>query len=53
MPQTNPDRETRRAAHEARVDAWIEPHLARRKRGEKHPVEDFLFRKLKITNNLA
>lgn len=33
----------RRAAHEARVDAWIEPHLARRRRGEKHPVEDFLF----------
>nr|WP_190249589.1 3-methyladenine DNA glycosylase [Dactylosporangium sucinum] len=33
----------RRVAHEARVDAWIEPHLARRRRGEKHPVEDFLF----------
>ncbi|MER7004032.1 3-methyladenine DNA glycosylase [Dactylosporangium sp. NPDC000555] len=35
--------EARRAAHEARVDAWIEPHLARRRRGRKHPVEDFLF----------
>jgi hypothetical protein len=33
----------RRAAHEARIDAWITPHLARRKRGEKHPVHDFLF----------
>jgi hypothetical protein len=33
----------RRSAHEARVDAWITPHLARRKRGIKHPVEDFLF----------
>jgi hypothetical protein len=34
---------SRRAAHEARVDAWIAPHLARRGRGERHPVEDFLF----------
>ncbi|WBB70496.1 3-methyladenine DNA glycosylase [Micromonospora sp. WMMD812] len=33
----------RRAAHEERVDAWLTPHLARRRRGEKHPVEDFLF----------
>ena len=33
----------RRAAHERRVDAWTAPHLARRKRGEKHPVHDFLF----------
>jgi hypothetical protein len=33
----------RREAHEARVDAWVEPHLERRRRGEKHPVEDFLF----------
>jgi hypothetical protein len=33
----------RRAAHEARVDAWTVPHLERRRRGEKHPVEDFLF----------
>src|SRR4051794_8561572 len=31
------------AAHEARVDAWVEPHLARRGAGVKHPVEDFLF----------
>ncbi|WP_433531900.1 3-methyladenine DNA glycosylase [Micromonospora sp. CA-263727] len=33
----------RRRAHEERVDAWLTPHLARRRRGEKHPVEDFLF----------
>ncbi len=31
------------AAHERRVDAWVRPHLDRRRRGEKHPVEDFLF----------
>ncbi len=33
----------RRDAHEARVDGWLGPHLERRKRGESHPVEDFLF----------
>ena len=33
----------RRTAHEARVDAWVGPHLERRRRGEKHPVLDFLF----------
>ncbi|MEU8298169.1 3-methyladenine DNA glycosylase [Micromonospora sp. NPDC048909] len=33
----------RQRAHEERVDAWLTPHLARRRRGEKHPVEDFLF----------
>jgi hypothetical protein len=33
----------RRAAHEARIDGWINPHLARRERREKHPVHDFLF----------
>jgi hypothetical protein len=33
----------RRAAHERRVDAWIGPHLERRRRGVAHPVEDFLF----------
>jgi hypothetical protein len=31
------------AAHAARVDAWVGPHLERRRRGTKHPVEDFLF----------
>ncbi|MBB5435049.1 3-methyladenine DNA glycosylase [Nocardiopsis composta] len=29
--------------HRARVDALVAGHLARRERGEKHPVEDFLF----------
>ena len=33
----------RAAAHEARVDAWTGPVLDRARRGEKHPVEDFLF----------
>ena len=33
----------RRAAHEARVDGWTAPVLARAARGEQHPVEDFLF----------
>ena len=33
----------RRAAHESRVDAWIEPHLVRRREGVAHPVHDFLF----------
>ena len=33
----------RAAAHEQRVDAWVQPHLERRRRGEKHPVHDFLF----------
>jgi hypothetical protein len=33
----------RRTAHERRVRAWTDPHQARQARGEKHPVEDFLF----------
>jgi hypothetical protein len=33
----------RRAAHESRVDVWVEPHLERRRRKVAHPVEDFLF----------
>jgi hypothetical protein len=33
----------RARAHAARVDAWVQPHLERRRTGEKHPVEDFLF----------
>jgi hypothetical protein len=33
----------RRDAHEARVDAWIRPHLERRRQRTAHPVEDFLF----------
>lgn len=33
----------RRRAHEARVRVWTDPHQARQSRGEKHPVEDFLW----------
>lgn len=33
----------RRRAHEARVDPWIAPRLARRSAGARHPVDDFLF----------
>lgn len=35
--------QARAAAHAARVDAFIEPHLARRGTSVKHPVHDFLF----------
>ncbi|HEX4083400.1 MAG TPA: hypothetical protein VHY22_00710 [Chthoniobacteraceae bacterium] len=30
-------------AHEKRVDAWADPHRALHRRGESHPVYDFLF----------
>jgi hypothetical protein len=40
---TRPQWQDRAAAHEARVDAWLSDHLDRRRRGEKHPVFDFLF----------
>jgi hypothetical protein len=33
----------RRAAHEERVDVWVQPHLERRRTRRAHPVEDFLF----------
>ncbi|HCB03577.1 MAG TPA: 3-methyladenine DNA glycosylase [Nocardioides bacterium] len=33
----------RAAAHEARVDALVGDHLARRRSSTKHPVHDFLF----------
>ncbi|GAA3442633.1 hypothetical protein GCM10018955_20710 [Planomonospora venezuelensis] len=33
----------RAEAHRRRAEAWTAPHLARRARGETHPVEDFLF----------
>ncbi len=33
----------RAAAHERRVDPWIAAHRERRRRGEPHPVLDFLF----------
>ncbi len=29
--------------HTARVEGWVLPHLDRRRSGQKHPVEDFLF----------
>ncbi|MBZ5737114.1 3-methyladenine DNA glycosylase [Nocardioides sp. GBK3QG-3] len=35
--------EPRAAAHAARVDAFVEPHLERRQTRVKHPVHDFLF----------
>ena len=35
--------EPRRTAHRARIETWTVPHLDRRSRGIKHPVEDFLF----------
>lgn len=37
------DWQSRRTAHEARVDPWIQPRLARQSRHERHAVEDFLF----------
>jgi hypothetical protein len=33
----------RTAAHEVRVDRWTAAHRERRRRGETHPVHDFLF----------
>ncbi|WP_235562041.1 3-methyladenine DNA glycosylase [Marmoricola sp. Leaf446] len=35
--------QARARAHAERVDVWVQPHLERRRRGEKHPVHDFLF----------
>ena len=32
-----------RASHEMRVDGWTGSHLDRRRRGQKHPVVDFLY----------
>lgn len=33
----------RAEVHDRRVATWTEPHLRRRSRGERHPVEDFLW----------
>jgi hypothetical protein len=33
----------RRAQHEERVRPWVDPRLERRKSGDKHPTDDFLF----------
>lgn len=30
-------------AHRARLAPYVDPHLARRRRGERHPVHDFMF----------
>lgn len=43
MPLAPAEWRERRAAHEARVDAWTAGYLERAARREKHPVEDFLF----------
>jgi hypothetical protein len=40
---TRDEWEPRAAAHAARVDAFVAPHLARRSGSVKHPVHDFLF----------
>ena len=40
---SEPEWQARRAAHAARMDAWLGPHQQRTARGEKHPVYDFLF----------
>jgi hypothetical protein len=34
---------SRQRAHAQRVEPWIVPRLSRRRRGERHPVDDFLF----------
>jgi hypothetical protein len=40
---TTPEWDERRSRHEAAVDPLVEGHLARRRTGLRHPVEDFLF----------
>jgi hypothetical protein len=40
---SEPEWSARQNAHEQRVDDLLADHLARRKHGIKHPVEDFLF----------
>lgn len=35
--------QARAAVHRDRVDVRVQPHLERRRRGEAHPVHDFLF----------
>ena len=37
------DWRAREAAHQQQVDRWVAPHAERRRRGEAHPVLDFLF----------
>ena len=38
-----PEWTDRAAAHRERMGAWLTPHAERRRRGEAHPVLDFLF----------
>ena len=38
-----PEWRARAAAHRARIERWTIPHRERRRRGEPHPVLDFLF----------
>ena len=38
-----PEWQARRLAHEQRVSVWTTPHQQRAARGEKNPVQDFLF----------
>ena len=33
----------RTRAHRLRVDAWTAPRLSRRRAGQRHPVDDFLW----------
>ncbi|WP_030482479.1 hypothetical protein [Nocardioides aequoreus] len=40
---TQEEWQARADAHAVRVDRWVQPHLERRRRGERHPVHDFLF----------
>ena len=44
---------SRAATHAARLAPYVEPHLARRRAGEKHPVHDFLFTLLLPTTRAA
>jgi hypothetical protein len=39
----------RAVAHEERIDRWTVPHRERRRRGEAHPVLDFLFTYYSLT----
>ncbi len=43
MRLAEPEWRARQQAHERRIRRWTDPHQARQARGEKHPVEDFLF----------
>jgi hypothetical protein len=43
MVLDEPTWRTRAAAHRTRVGRWTDPHRVRRRRGDPHPVLDFLF----------